>query len=254
MEISVFLGMIIILLMAALIQSAVGFAYALFSTPLFLWIEIPLPEAVTIIAMCSFFQACIGSSQLRASVPWRFAFSAIIIRTAATVVGIMLLKRLAIQNASEIKLVVGSILSVLVIILLVTRVQPVDRMHWMWGGLAFSSSGLLAGICGMGGPPLALWSVAQNWSVERTRGFMFTVYAVSIPIQIFLLYFAFGADILRGIQFAFMAAPAVYIGAKIGLPIGNRMPKKILIRMVYSILIVVGLNAMAPPLLQYLWN
>jgi hypothetical protein len=127
-------------------------------------------------------------------------------------------------------------------------------MHWLWGGLAFSSSGILAGICGMGGPPLVLWSVAQNWSVERTRGFIFTVMAASIPLQIFLLYLAFGADILGGIQFAFLAAPAVYIGAKIGLPIGNRMPKQILTRMVYSILIVVGFNFMAPSILQYLWN
>jgi hypothetical protein len=240
--------------MAALIQSAVGFAYALFSTPLFLWIGIPLPEAIVIIAMCSFFQASLGSSQLRASVPWRFAFSAIIIRTVATVVGIMLLKRLALQNASEIKLVIGFILCVLVIILLVTKIQPVDRMHWLWGGLAFSSSGILAGICGMGGPPLVLWSVAQNWSVERTRGFIFTVMAASIPLQIFLLYLAFGADILGEIKFAFLAAPAVYIGAKIGLPIGNRMPKQILTRMVYSILMVVGFNFMAPSILQYLWN
>jgi len=254
MEIAVFLGMIIILLMAALIQSAVGFAYALFSTPLFLWLGIPLPEAIVIIAMCSFFQASIGSRQLRASIPWRFAFSAIIIRMAATVLGIMLLKRLALQNASEIKLVVGFILCALVAIMLVAKIQPVDRMHWMWGGLAFISSGLLSGICGMGGPPLALWSVAQNWSVERTRGFMFAVYAASIPIQIFLLYLAFGADIFRGIQFAILAVPAVYIGARIGLPIGNRMPKPILTKMVYSILIIVGFNSMGPPILRYLWN
>ena len=252
METSVFLGMILILLMAALLQSAVGFAYALFSTPLFLWIGVPLPEAIVIIAVCSFFQASLGASLLRASVPWRFAFSAIIIRTAATVVGIMLLKRLAIQNTSEIKLVVGFILCALVAIMLVAKIQPVDRMHWMWGGLAFSGSGILAGICGMGGPPLVLWTVAHNWSVEKTRGFIFTVMAASIPLQIFLLYLAFGADILRGIQFAILALPAVYIGTRIGMPIGNRMPKKILTRTVYSVLLIVGLNAMAPPILQYL--
>jgi uncharacterized membrane protein YfcA len=173
---------------------------------------------------------------------------------ATTVVGIILLKRLALQNANEIKSVIGFILCVLVIIMLAVKIKPVDRMHWMWGGLAFSASGILAGICGMGGPPLVLWLVAHNWSVEKTRSFLFTVMAMSIPLQIFLLYLAFGADILSGIKFAFLALPAVYIGARFGLPIGNRMPKKILTRAVYSVLLIVGLNAMAPPILQYLWR
>lgn len=106
----------------------------------------------------------------------------------------------------------------------------------------------------MGGPPLVLWSLAHKWSVEKTRGFLFVVAAASIPFQIFLLYISFGVDILRGILIALLAAPAVFLGAKIGMPIGNQMSKNVLNRIVYLILLVVGISSVAPSILQYLWS
>lgn len=254
MELSYYACMIVIIWMASVIQSAVGFAYALFATPLLIWLGTPLPRAIAIVAMCSFLQASIGSRQLRASVPWRFAISAITIRIVGTVLGISLLKQLAIQSRSDIKLVVGCILCVLVIFQLVCRIQPRDAVHWLWGGLAFSASGVLTGVCGMGGPPMVLWSLAHKWSVEKTRGFLFVVAAASIPFQIFLLYISFGVDILRGILIALLAAPAVFLGAKIGMPIGNQMSKNVLNRIVYLILLVVGISSVAPSILQYLWS
>ena len=53
-----------------------------------------------------------------------------------------------------------------------------------------------------------------------------------------------------GIAIAFM--PLVYLGSVIGLPIGNRLPKKTLRHIAYAILLVIGISAAAPPLLAYL--
>jgi len=80
--------------------------------------------------------------------------------------------------------VIGGILCLLVAIQYLWRQHPVKAMHWGWGGLAFIGSGLLAGLCGMGGPPLVIWSMAHDWPAEKTRGFLFAVFATSIPTKL----------------------------------------------------------------------
>ncbi|MBN1830134.1 MAG: hypothetical protein JW884_13470 [Deltaproteobacteria bacterium] len=126
-----------------------------------------------------------------------------------------------------------------------------EKTHWSWAGLSFVASGLLAGICGMGGPPLVLWSMAHTWSSEKTRGFLFAVYVASIPIQIILLYFAFGSNILSSVMLAIIFSPFVYLGTLVGMPIGNRMSKDKLRGIAYAILMTLGISAAAPAALAY---
>ena len=46
--------------------------------------------------------------------------------------------------------------------------------------LTFTGSGVLAGLCGMGGPPLVLWAMAHDWPTQRIRGFLFAPGASAI--------------------------------------------------------------------------
>jgi uncharacterized membrane protein YfcA len=241
-----------IIFLASAIQSAVGFAFALFSTPLLLWIGIPLPSAIAAVAVCSFVQAILGARHLRASVPWRLSLIATGVRVATIIVGLLILKRMANLDTGGVRLVVGCVLCVLVVIQLTSKVHPSRMVHWLCGGLAFSTSGLLVGVCGMGGPPMVLWSLAHNWPMEKTRGFLFAVMAVSIPIQIALLYMTFGGDILRATAMALLLAPVVFLGAAIGLPLGNQMPKEVLRRIVHLILLAIGLGSIIPAVVQAL--
>jgi len=241
----------VIIFLAGMAQSAVGFGYALFATPLLVWIGIPLPSVITLVASCSMIQAIIGARKLHATVPWHLSLTATAIRLAAVIIGLLLLKRLVVLNTGHIRMVIGCILCLLVAIQFLWRPQPVKTMHWSWAGLAFIASGLLAGLCGMGGPPLVLWSMAHDWSTEKTRGFLFAVFATSIPVQIVLLSLTFGTSILWNAAIGVACLPLVYLGSIIGLPIGNRMAKGKLRRIAYAILLVIGTSAVVPAILAY---
>ena len=241
----------VIVFLAGLAQSAVGFGYALYATPLLVWIGIPLQNTITFVATCAMIQAALGAHKLRAAVPWRLVFTGTAIRLATFFVGLYLLKRLVAASTDQIRMAVGLILCLLVMLQLLWRPRPVEKMHPAWGGLAFSASGLLSGICGMGGPPVVLWLMAHNWSTNKTRGFLFAIFATSLPVQIFFMYLAFGTDILWSVAIAIAFMPLVYLGSAIGLPIGNRLPKETLRRIAYAILLVIGISAAVPPLLAY---
>ena len=241
-----------IICLAGMAQSAVGFGYALFATPLLVWIGMPLPSVITLVATCSLIQAIIGAQKLHATVPWRLSLTATAIRLTSVIIGLFLLMRLVVLNTDHIRMVIGCILFLLAAIQLLWRPKPVKTMHWGWAGLAFITSGLLAGICGMGGPPLVLWSMAHDWSTQKTRGFMFAVFATSIPVQIVLLSLTFGTSILWNAAIGIAFLPLVYLGTAVGLPIGNRMPKDKLRRIAYAILLVIGTGAVVPAILAQL--
>ena len=216
----------IVIGLAALIQSAVGFGFLVFATPLILWIGFPLPAVVMLVSTCSTLQAALGARHLSASVPWRLTWTATAVRLVSVVIGLYLLKKIVSLDVNYIKLVVGSIVGLIVIAKLLCKPQPAEKAHWGWAGFAFVISGLLSGICGIGGPPLVIWSTLQNWPTNKIRGFLFAVLAISTPIQILLLGLTFGLDLFKYVAMGVAFFPVALLGYGVGLPIGNRMRKK----------------------------
>ena len=226
MELLDILAVGVVIGLAALIQSAVGFGFLVFATPLILWIGFPLPAVITLVSTCSIVQAALGARHLRASVPWRLTLTATVVRLIAVVIGLFLLTKIVKLDVNYIKLVVGSIVGLIVIAKLLFQPQPVEKLHWGWAGFTFVVSGLLSGICGIGGPPLVLWAIAQNWATNKVRAFLFAVLAISTPIQIILLGLTFGVELFRYVAIGIAFFPAAYLGYAVGLPIGDRMRKR----------------------------
>lgn len=123
-----------IIFLAGMGQSAVGFGYALFATPLLVWIGFPLPDVITLVATCSMIQAAIGAWKLQGDVPWRLSLSATAIRIAGVAVGLLLLKKLVALNTDHIRMVIGSILCLLVAIQVLWKTRVVKVLHWSWAG------------------------------------------------------------------------------------------------------------------------
>jgi len=232
-----------ILALAGMLQSVVGFGSALFATPLLIWLGIPLPDSITIIATCSTIQAMLGMTKLRHHIPWKQSLYSVIVRIITTLVGLFFLKALVILEPSDIKGIIGGILCLLVVFQFVWQPHPVDSMHWSWSLLAWGSSGFLSGFCGMGGPPLIFWAMQHNWNTRKIRGFMFAVMTLSTPFQLFLLCITFGSDIIKSFCLGLLFFPIVYIASHIGLSLGDRMPKAILRRVMLIILLVIGIGA-----------
>jgi len=242
-------GLVVCLAGAA--QSAIGFGYALFSTPLLLWIGVPLPTAIALVATCSMIQSIIGARRLRADVPWRTALVATGVRIAGVIAGLAALRELAALDSTQIRAAIGGILCVLVGVQFVWRPKPVKTMHRGWAGLSFTSSGFLAGVCGMGGPPLVLWSMAHDWPARRTRGFLFATFATAIPVQIAIMIFSFGTPVLRGAGLGVAFLPLVFLGSAVGMPVGNRMGRDRLRAVAYLVLLVIGMAAVVPAALRH---
>lgn len=230
-----------IICFSSMVQSAVGFGLALFATPLILQMGVPLPSVIIIMLVCSMSQSIMGLFRLRQPVQWKLLSMAVSVRSIGIIGGICILKFLLVTKADDIKTIVGYILCLLVVLQLLCKQHPAERLHWGWGGLAFTTSGLLTGVCGMGGPPLVLWVMAHDWSTKKIRGFMFGILIASAIFQIILMRIFFGDIIYKDILIGVCLAPVVYLGVHIGLPLGHKMSKKTLRRVAYVILLGIAI-------------
>ena len=230
-----------IICFSSMIQSAVGFGIALFATPLLLQMGIPLPSVIIIMLVCSMIQSAMGIFRLRQPMQWKLSSIAVLVRIIGIISGIFILKFLLVTNVDNIKMIVGYILCLSVVLQLFCKQHPVEKLHWGWGGLAFTASGLLSGVCGMGGPPLVLWVMAHNWSTKKIRSFMFGLLIASSIFQIILMRIFFGDVIYKDILIGICLAPVIYLGVHIGIPLGHKMSKKTLRRVAYVILLGIAI-------------
>lgn len=239
-----------IIFLGGIIQGAIGFAYALFVTPILVWMGVSLPDTIVIVATCSFVQSGMATLRLRRELPWRPVAWAVAVRLPAMVAGVLLLRELTLFPIDTVKLVLGCLICLLVTLQIACKVTPVDRLHPGWGAVAFLSSGFLTGVSGMGGPPLVMWVMAHDWSSVKTRVFLFAIMTASFPLQLGLLYGGFGAGILKGLLLGLLLTPAVFLGSRIGIPLGNSLPKPLLRNVAYLVLIAIGIGAIVQPLFR----
>lgn len=235
----------VVLAVAAMVQASVGFAFALFSTPLLVWIGIPLEKVIIMVAAGSLTQSIFGVRRLHASVPWRQAWAATLLRILWLLAGLYILKTLIACNPQYIRFVVGAVLCVLAGLRVFWKPKRVASIHWIYTFLAFSASGLLAGITGMGGPPLVLWTMAHDWPNEKIRAFYFATFMTFIPIMIGLMCLLPWFEPLWGSLLAGLAfVPAIYLGSRVGLMLGERMSADRLHVLTLACLEVMGISAM----------
>jgi uncharacterized membrane protein YfcA len=237
-----------IIFSAGVAQSLVGFGYALFATPLLLWSGVPLTTSIALVATCSLLQSIIGIRALKAELPWSLSFKACAGRCVGLVFGLLVLKRLVNLDMVQVRAVIGTILCIVVLVQVLWRPKPVSSLHWGWGGFAFVTSGILQGVCGMGGPPLVIWSMAHDWPGNKIRGFLFSAFGMTIPIQIALLTYTFGSTIMRDVLYGIVCLPLVFLGSTIGLRVGNAINREKLKIIAYALLLATGLSAVVPAL------
>ncbi len=236
----------LILFLGALMQGAIAFGISLFATPLLLMIGIPLPTVLAAMSVATALQSAGGAHGLRHAVPWRRVALALPYRLAGLLAGLWALRHLADASPAAIRFWVGLALLALTLLKIAWRPRPRPRLHPAWDAAALLASGFCAGLISMGGPALVLWVMAHDWDARSTRGFLFASFLCLVPVQLALLYRSFGAPVLHGLALSAMLSPAILAGSVIGLRIGNRFSKPLLLRLVYAALILIALNAMAP--------
>lgn len=235
-----------------LLQGAVAFGFGLLIVPLLMIIGLPVPMVLTVSLICTAFQALSGVHRLRHAVPWRVVGVSFLVRAMTLLAGIWVLTHLADCPMDSIKFWVGAVVLLLAIVQSIWQPRPRPRLHPVWDGLAFASSGFTGGLCAMGGPPLVLWVMAHDWPTDRTRAFLFAAFMSTVPLQIGVLYWTFGHDVLRGLGWGLLLSPAVLAGSWVGLRVGERFSKALLRRLAFVVLSAIALNSMYPKLIGWL--
>lgn len=238
------------LLLASMVQGMVGFASGMVLIPMLLIVGTELSEAVAISAVAAFAQNLLGLYALRRDVPFRESVRPILVRFVALPVGIWALTLSGNLDRDHVRQIVGAV--VLGALILAVWSPDRGRRPWpaVWDWAAFLSSGFLVGFCGIGGPPIVMWAMAQGWPPAKTRGFLFLVFFSSMFPQLALLGLAYGREIGPAILLGVIGAPAVLAGTYLGLRIGRHFSPRWLRRVSFAILAIMSLVEILRPLVR----
>lgn len=240
----------LILLAGSVLQGMVGFASGLFGVPLLLMSGFTLPQSVTMVLLAAVVQTVAGSYQLRREIVLREVWRPSLIRLAALPLGIGTLWLFRSLDQQFVKQLVGVLLLLIVVVQGLWRVGPKDTLHPAWEWIAFASSGYMLGLCGMGGPPMALWVMAHDWTTARSRAFLFFVLMTGMLPQSLLLLWLFGSEVMEAGVLGLLGIPLVAAGTVLGLYLGQGLPRARWRGVTYVVLTLIALSAIVSPFWQ----
>lgn len=241
-----------ILFAASALQGTVGFAAGLMGIPLLVMLGgAAMPEAVMTMLLASLIQNLGGVFKLWREVDFRETVGPILIRLLFIPLGVLALQWAVTLPPQHVKAILGVVLLLLVLLQWFFAPTQAMRLHPLWSWAAFIASGFLVGFCGMGGPPMVLWVMAQPWSSEKSRAFLFTMFLSSLVPHVLLLYYTFGEKIGNAGMVTLISTPWIIAGTWLGLYVGSHLRKSRLRPLVYVVLIVTAAAAIASPFLPF---
>ncbi len=240
----------VILGLGIFIQSAAGFAAGLFIVPVLLWTGYSIPEAQTSLLVATIPQNLWGVWQFRDHIERREVLFPAALRLAFLPIGMGCLVVLEELPTVQLRQIVGGIM--LSVTLAIIAMKPTPRvalpMGWSW--LAFSASGFLQGVCGMGGPAMVLWVQAHAWDTKKSRGFLFCMYLISLVPALVSLWLYFGDRVIRPAQTAALLIPVLLVITSLGLRAGTWLGRDRLKRLTLALLVLMGLAGIFAPWLS----
>jgi uncharacterized protein len=240
----------LILFASSVVQGAVGFASGLFGIPLLMLTGVSLPEAVALSLVAAAVQNCIAAWQLRHDIDFRGTLRPLVIRLATLPLGVLVLHAVGQGSKDVASQIVGFVVLGIVLAQHVWRVRPQPQLAPAWEWLAFGMGGFLLGLCGMGGPAMALWVLAHDWPMNRARAFLYFISVTGIPAQAVLLWLAFGNAILQAMLLGLAVLPAVLVGLYAGLYLSRLIPDRVLRSLSLAVLLLIAASAIVMPYLQ----
>jgi hypothetical protein len=97
---------------------------------------------------------------------------------------------------------------------------------------------------------MVFWVQALDWSTEKTRGFLFMMYLVSIFPALALLYLFFGNAVIEPGVLALAMLPILWVVTYFGLKFGSMLGRQRLRRITLGLLLIMGVAGVVGPM----WN
>ncbi|ADB16227.1 protein of unknown function DUF81 [Pirellula staleyi DSM 6068] len=237
-----------ILLVGSVLQGMIGFASALLGTPLFLLAGVTLPQAVAINLIASTVQNVTAAWKMRREIDFRGARRPALLRLVTLPLGALCLYLVGKSTSQTASIMVGLIVLTVLVVQTAVRVKPRDHWHAGWEFLTFLSSGFLLGLCGMGGPPVVLWVLAHRWEAQRSKAFLFFIFASGMLPQAICLALFFGWPIIEAMGVGLLGIPILLLGTLMGLKLGALIPAHVVRPLSTLVLAAVAISAIAWPL------
>jgi uncharacterized protein len=238
------------LVFACALQGAVGFGAGLFAIPLMLWAGETLPSAIVITLGGIAVQCGWNLYRYRGHVTVRELMPLLLLRVTTLPVGVAMLVVLVGMGTVRVKQVVGLMLLLALGIQWLLKVKPRQRVGWGWTVLAGTSSGLTAGLVGMGGPPVVLWVMAHDWPAKKSRAFLWATFMMLIPFNLSLLVYKFGSGIWGSLLLGLCLAPLIIAGSELGQRVGGLMNRYRLRSAALLLLLLLALVSILGPVLN----
>lgn len=239
-----------ILSLGIFVQSAAGFAAGLLIVPVLLWSGFSIPEAQISLIVATIPQNLWGVWTFRDTVEPRQLLFPAALRLLWLPVGVGVLVSLESLPTVRIRQVVGGVMLVVTLAIVLWHPRPRERLHPAWGILAFSVSGFLQGLVGMGGPAMVLWTQAHDWSTRRMRAFLFTMYLISLLPAIAVLGWFFGERVILPALATALLIPWLLLVTTLGLRAGTWLGPRRLRRVTLALLLLIGVAGLCAPWLS----
>lgn len=215
-------------LLGATMQSAVGFGMMLTAVPLMLLWGAPITYAIPLCLGAACVQTSLAVYRNRSEVDWGQTLHLAPFQWAGIALGAVAMRRFVELAPYLMRRGVGTAVLASTIILLFARAKGQrGAIHRGWGFVAAGTSGGMAGFAGMGGPPLVLFALRQDWPMLRARTFLWSQLLVGIPAVLISFTTLYGPSCLVSAGLGILLAPAVFIGQLMGESVAARTPDRI---------------------------
>ena len=229
------LAVIVIICIAAVLQSISGFGFSLLAMPL-LSIFVDIQDAVVIATLCGIFTNAVHLRNdfqfVERSIARRISLSALIGMPLGVVV-------LSIFSATHMRAIIGAVIVVLVFLMMRNFVLKTENTNVDIVLGAFS--GLLATSVSTNGPPLVFLLQSKQldpWRLRATLAYVFTISGCAS----FIVLMIAGKGSIEAFQYAMLSLPAMYLGTVVGRKARLRVTQEAFKRLMYVLLLATAVS------------
>ena len=229
------LAVIVIICIAAVLQSISGFGFSLLAMPL-LSIFVDIQDAVVIATLCGIFTNAVHLRKdfqlVERSIARRISLSALIGMPLGVVV-------LSIFSATHMRAIIGAVIVVLVFLMMRNFILKTENTNVDIVLGAFS--GLLATSVSTNGPPLVFLLQSKQldpWRLRATLAYVFTISGCAS----FIVLMIAGKGSIEAFQYAMLSLPAMYLGTVVGRKARLRVTQEAFKRLMYVLLLATAVS------------
>ena len=229
------LAVMVIICIAAVLQSISGFGFSLLAMPL-LSIFVDIQDAVVIATLCGIFTNAVHLRKdfqlVERSIARRISLSALIGMPLGVVV-------LSVFSATHMRAIIGAVIVVLVFLMMRNFILKTENTNVDIVSGAFS--GLLATSVSTNGPPLVFLLQSKQLDPWRLRATLAYVFAISGCASFIVLMIA-GKGSIEAFQYAMLSLPAMYLGTVVGRKARLRVTQEAFKRLMYVLLLATAVS------------